>query len=211
VTDPAMAMAPDAALVDQRGGDVLEGCARCHGREGLGRGTGAFPKLAGQRSEYLVNALRAYAKGARHSGIMEPVAAVLSDQLIQNLARHYADSDPSLGRLNPPRNATVALNDQLLVEIARGEEIAKRGIPARRIPSCIECHGPKGSRTKPAYPSLAGESADYLVLQLNLFKDQKRGGSEYAHLMAKVAPRLKPEEMRAVAQYFESLPMETER
>src|SRR3546814_371868 len=32
---------------------VQQNCARCHGTAGLGRGTGAFPRLAGQHREYL--------------------------------------------------------------------------------------------------------------------------------------------------------------
>jgi cytochrome c553 len=189
------------ALFDQAGGvNVLDTCARCHGHDGQGRGTGAFPKLAGQRRDYFVNALGAYAQGKRHSGIMEPVAAALTEELIQNLANHYANMDTA-------RPETAARADHDAAEIARGREIAEQGIPGRRIPGCIECHGPKGRRTKAAFPSLAGQPADYLVLQLELFKENKRGGSAYAHLMEEVAPRLEPAEMRAVARYFESLPL----
>lgn len=50
-----------------------------------------------------------------------------------------------------------------------------------------------------------GQHTDYLVLQLELFKKGDRGGSPYAHLMRPVAARLKPEQMRDVAPYFESL------
>ena len=68
-----------------------------------------------------------------------------------------------------------------------------------------QCHGPRGHEVKAAYPSLAGQPADYLRLQLQLFKDDRRGGSAYAHLMQPVASRLTPEQMRDVALYFESL------
>jgi cytochrome c553 len=70
----------------------------------------------------------------------------------------------------------------------------------------MECHDPAGRRAKPAYPSLAGQPADYLQLQLELFKSGSRGGSEYAHLMEEIAPRLSDEQVRAVARYFASLP-----
>src|SRR5690606_1964233 len=52
---------------------VASTCGRCHGIDGNGRGTGAFPRLAGQRPNYLVAALEAYANGRRHSGIMRPI------------------------------------------------------------------------------------------------------------------------------------------
>ncbi|HYD85178.1 MAG TPA: c-type cytochrome, partial [Opitutus sp.] len=175
---------------------VIQSCVRCHGADGLGRDSAAFPKLAGQRREYLENALLAYADGRRHSGIMEPIAAALDPAAIRQLATYYA-------QLARPAPAASRLGDDVSVE--RGRLIARDGIPSRRIPACIECHGPNGRRTKDAYPSLAGQPADYLVLQLELFKEGRRGGSPYAHLMEEVAPRLEPDEMRDVARYFEAL------
>ena len=44
---------------------VSESCARCHGRDGTGRGLGVFPILAGQRPTYLFASLLAYARGPR--------------------------------------------------------------------------------------------------------------------------------------------------
>jgi cytochrome c553 len=174
---------------------VLSTCGRCHGVDGRGRELSAFPRLAGQRSAYLYAGLEAFARGKRHSGIMEPIAAALSREEMRRLALYY-------GSLRPPpplprREAVQA--------IARGRAIASRGIPSQRVPSCADCHGPGGSRRNPHYPVLAGQYADYLVLQLELFKKQQRGGSAYAHLMRPVAARLTREQMRDVAFYYESL------
>jgi cytochrome c553 len=174
-------------------------CIRCHGTEGLGRDSTVFPKLAGQRRAYLANAMQAYAAGSRHSGIMEPIAAGLSEEMIRELADYYARLRPPSPTKRPAMEATSLLE--------HGRTIANEGIPGSRVPACVECHGPRGRRMKEAYPSLAGQPAEYLVLQLELFKNGQRGGSSYAHLMEEVAPRLKPEEMRAVAKYFESLPI----
>lgn len=197
---PPMQTMPATLFATASGVNILQSCARCHGSDGLGRGSGAFPKLAGQRHAYFVNTMNAYARGHRHSGIMEPVAAALTDELVQNLATYFAQLDP----------APVAVSSETPSdEIAQGREIAEHGIPDRRVPACVECHGSKGKRTKAAYPSLAGQSAAYLLLQLQLFKEEKRGGTEYAHLMDEVAPKLKPDEMRAVARYFESLPIQS--
>ncbi len=172
----------------------IQSCVRCHGADGLGRGS-VFPKLAGQRLEYLENALEAYARGERHSGIMEPVAAALNPEAIQDLSRFFASLDVSEGTPSP----------QDIAAIARGKEIAQHGIPSQRVPSCIDCHGPSGHRVKAAYPALAGQPSGYLVLQLQLFNEDRRGGSSHAHLMRPVATRLTPEQMRDVAIYFESL------
>ncbi len=171
-------------------------CERCHGRGGLGRGAGAFPKLAGQRSAYLIAALQAYARKERHSGMMEPIAASLNSVTLQELALYY-------GNLRSRSSSSLQPEDALAV--ARGKFIAERGIPNQRVPACVDCHGPTTTRRNPLYPELAGQYADYLVLQLELFKHERRGGSAYAHLMRPVATRLTTEQMRAVALYYESL------
>lgn len=89
--------------------------------------------------------------------------------------------------------------------IANGKTIARQGIPARRVPACAQCHGPGAIRPNPLYPILAGQYADYLVLQLELFKQQRRGGTAYAPIMHEVADTLTADQMRAVAVYYESL------
>lgn len=174
---------------------ITESCGRCHGVDGLGRGTGAFPRLAGQRYPYLLNALRAYARGERHSGIMEPIATGLSPEQQRLLARYYAD----LPAFVPP-------DRPIFPSIERGRLIAQHGIPEQRVPSCVDCHGPGHTPRNPAYPVLAGQYARYLVLQLELFKEDRRGGSPYARLMDPVTHWLTPEQMRDVAAYYQALP-----
>jgi cytochrome c553/cytochrome c5 len=171
-------------------------CARCHGARGQGRGNAAFPKLAGQKREYLLNALAAYARSRRHSGIMQPIAAPLAAGEMRELAAYYANL---AGPAPEPAPAEAT-------RLERGRDIANRGIPRQGVPSCMDCHGPGSHRRNEAYPLLAGQFADYLLLQLELFKSQQRGGSAYAHIMYNVASRLQPDQMRDVAAYYASLP-----
>ena len=103
------------------------------------------------------------------------------------------------GLESPPAPAAVAAADDA------GARIAREGIPEQNVPSCSDCHGPGGEPRNPAYPRLAGQYEEYLVLQLELFAGGRRGGSRYAHIMQQVAPRLKPEQMREVARYYASL------
>jgi cytochrome c553 len=178
--------------------EVGETCGRCHGRDGLGRGEGVFPQLAGQSREYLEAAMIAYATGTRHSGIMESLAVGLSEDVLRDLADFYA----AMPRPAHPR-ATAEPPDPAAA--ARGERIARDGIPERKIPSCADCHGPVSPGEpprNPRYPVLDGMYAEYLELQLTLFAEGNRGGSDYAHLMREFAPRLEEGERRDVAAYY---------
>lgn len=175
--------------------DAVRGhCERCHGVDGIGRGAGAFPSLAGQRSVYLYEALRAFADRRRFSGIMGTIAANLDDQTMRDAAAYYESL--------PTRPAGQANSEN---SRARGESIAARGIPDRDIPSCAECHGPVATPKNPAYPVLAGQHAPYLALQLELFQQRRRGGLGYANLMHVFVGRLRAEEIRDVTIYYGSL------
>jgi cytochrome c553 len=200
---------------------VTESCGRCHGIDGRGRNLGAFPKLAGQKPEYLAASLDAYARGWRSSGIMEPIAAGLSPEETAELARYYAalgskarNRETSALEANPKPMSSTELGMNSLGSspqtpaspIERGRNIAMNGIPNQRVPACSDCHGPSEFPRNPNYPALAGQYADYLVLQLTLFKKQARGGTAYAHLMRPVGAGLSQEQMRDVALYYESLP-----
>lgn len=177
---------------------VARSCARCHGEDGIARGSGAFPHLAGQRVGYLRNSLAAYASGHRQSGTMGPVAAELSESEVEELARYYAALPPP----GPPAAKSAEADADA---IRRGAAIAMRGSLEDRLPSCNDCHAPDGRRINDSYPSLGGQPADFLVLQLELFKAKARGGTGFSHLMHPTADRLDDGQIRDLALYYESL------
>jgi cytochrome c553 len=177
---------------------VVVSCARCHGSDGGGRGAGAFPKLAGQRREYLLGALDAYARGQRYSGLMQPLSVGLPAEERTRIADYYA----ALQAIAPSTAEPGAVDP----EVERGRSIAHQGIPEQRVPICIRCHGPKSTPVNPNYPSLAGQYREYLLLQMKLFKQGQRGGGKYAHLMHEAARGLREDQMSDVAAYFASLP-----
>jgi cytochrome c553 len=185
---------------------VIESCARCHGLKGQGRG-GAFPALAGQSSVYLEAALEAYALGKRHSGIMSPIAAALTHSDMQQLARYYSTSIAPQPKQPPETSEATDRSEstERREAIDRGEAISSHGIPANRVPACVGCHGLSDSQKNPHYPALAGQHADYLVQQLDLFRTNSRGGSPYAHLMRPIASQLSQDQIRDVALHYASL------
>lgn len=172
---------------------VGQTCGHCHGVDGRGRERGAFPSLAGLSETYLATTMESYARGARHSGIMEPIARELRADERRELARYYA----GLPRTERTSNDAAA--------VARGAEIARRGVPAQRVPACVRCHGPAGGVRNPMYPALAGQRAEYVALQLEVFQRGQRGGSAYAGLMTNAVRGMTREQMGDVARYYASL------
>jgi cytochrome c553 len=63
---------------------------------------------------------------------------------------------------------------------------------------CAACHGPMGNSTNPENPSLAGQTARYLYLQLRDFKEGRRSDPK----MSPMAAGLSREDMLDLAEYF---------
>lgn len=172
-------------------GAIRENCARCHGKDGLGR-EGTAPKLAGQSSEFLATALIGFAGKLRPSGIMEPIAATLSAEEIASLAAYYSDLQ-SFGA--DPRDPA---DDRLY---ALGAELATRG--SEEIPSCLACHGEKLTPPrKPIFPRISGQPRRFLGVWLRLWRERSLGVTEYAHVMHEAAKWLSDEQIDALAVYF---------
>ena len=72
----------------------------------------------------------------------------------------------------------------------------------RLAESCAGCHGEKGASSIPAYPSLAGQSANYTYKQLRDYAAQNRTSD----IMAPIAQSLNKNDMADIAAWFDSLP-----
>ena len=63
---------------------------------------------------------------------------------------------------------------------------------------CAACHGGNGNSPSPANPSLAGQPAEYITLQLAHFK----AGIRVNPIMTAMAAPLSPDDMKALGAYF---------
>jgi len=168
------------------------GCALCHGEAGGAPVADPAPALQGQSEAYLLRALEEYAAGTRQSGMMEPVAAGLTSDDRERLARDFA-------AMPPPVGADTARRDPEAVE--RGAAIAAQGTARKNVPPCLACHS---GRRSPQFPRLEGLSAGYVAGQLRLFRDGIRGGTPYGAIMVPIAMRLTDRQIEDVAAYFAS-------
>jgi cytochrome c553 len=73
------------------------------------------------------------------------------------------------------------------------------GDPARGIPPCSACHGPAGSKL--GAPPLEGQQPDYVERQLAAFAQVMRQ-NDINRQMRTIATQLRPEEMRAIAEFY---------
>jgi cytochrome c553 len=120
----------------------------------------------------------------------------LSEEELAAVVEHYAGS--------PRRSAPLPVaNDEAALEI--GRRLAEQGAAQQGVPPCADCHGADGIHGKLRVPYLAGQYADYLALQLNLWREGVRGGDGDAAPMAAIARRLDERQIRAVALYFAQL------
>jgi cytochrome c553 len=64
-------------------------CQACHGPNGISVSP-AFPNLAGQNVDYIMEALKQYKDGRRANPIMKGQAANLSERDIEDLAAYFS-------------------------------------------------------------------------------------------------------------------------
>lgn len=176
-------------------GQLRIACSQCHGMDGLGDASGAFPRLDGQSAWYLYKSLQDYASGLRYSEVMTPVALQLNDRAMQDVAAYYASRTPDW---------QIASARADIGTLQRGGAISAVGIPRQGVAACQNCHGPDGRGMPPVYPVLAGQYAPYLETQLQRWRSGQRQGDPLG-VMRAVASQMSDEDIRAVSVYFENV------
>ena len=179
-------------------------CAACHGADGNST-LAIYPRLAGQRADYLYRQLLAFKDGSRPSTVMTAIATPLPDADLRDAAVFFArqarGSDP------PGPQALMA----------QGSALFRFGSADRSVPACAACHAPgaSGMGRMPmrgmmgmmgmmgqTAPILYGQHVAYVVSQLQAFAD----GSRPATVMNGIAASLTAQQRQAVADYVAAHP-----
>lgn len=104
------------------------------------------------------------------------------------------------GALPSPSLAALAL--ALLAAPAASAQDAARGAALAEERNCGACHGARGVSAVPLMPSLAGQQADFLTLQMILFRE----GLRQVPAMAEPARGLSDGQILDLSAWFASLP-----
>jgi cytochrome c553 len=192
----AVLLQPAWAQDAKRGETQAAMCIGCHGIPGY---RASFPevynvpKISGQNAGYIVAALTAYSKGERKHPSMRGIAGSLTEQDMKDLAAFYSQHG---GAPTPAPDTVPAPSAEVAKLLEKG--------------ACISCHGANFSKAiSDAYPKLAGQPADYLLVALRSYQQAKHStwGRDNA-IMANQVKEFKTSELKAIAKYLASLPGE---
>jgi cytochrome c553 len=167
-------------------------CTACHGMDGNSANP-EWPHLAAQHANYVVRQLKHFKAGERSNPLMTPMAMILSDQDMEDLAAYFSSqTQRPTGETEPSK-------------LKLGERVYRSGNLASGVPACAGCHGPAGAGNPgAAYPRIGGQHATYAATQLRAYKSGTRA-TDPNTMMRSVATRLSEEEIDAVASYLQGL------
>jgi cytochrome c553 len=168
-------------------------CAACHGMDGNSIANPEWPNLAGQHASYIMKQARHFRAGERQNVLMSPMAMILQDQDIEDLAAYFSSQT-----LRPTGETDPA-------KLKLGERLYRAGDIQRKVPACSGCHGPTGAGNPAAiYPRIGGQHAVYVAIQLRNYKTGART-TDPNMMMRNVATLLSEEEIDAVASYIQGM------
>jgi cytochrome c oxidase subunit 2 len=182
---------------DPAKGEILFAvCQACHGPDGQGNQQLGAPRIAGQKSWYLLRQLRHFRAGAR--GVdprdtfglqMRAMSITLADdQAVEDVVAYVATFDAK------PTPETIT------GDLENGKE---------KFALCAACHGSRGEGMEPYNtPRLEGQHDWYMNRQLQNFRADIRGRHDidiYGRQMAAMARILSDEDITDVIAYINSL------
>ena len=183
---------------DSESGDPWDRCGECHGLEGAGNQI-KFPRLAGQKPEYIVKQLHDFRKGLRTNdgGQMQKTATEVREEDYPRIAAWFAGQTPPW----PKPTLDAPLDD------ARARQLSFIGTPD--VGACLSCH----SATAPGLhdeaiigPRIAGQHDYYIAKQLREYRAGLRKGSDPGQVMTRIARKLSDADIVELAVFLSQNP-----
>jgi cytochrome c553 len=167
----------------------ITACISCHGAAGAST-ISTNPKLGGQHDAYIHKQLTNFQGADRNNPIMSPLAKLLTDDEMKNIAAYL--------NAQPAKPGAAKDKDTL----ALGKKIYRGGIAEKSVPACAGCHSPNGAGIPAQFPRIGGQHQDYTVTELTNFRT---GARKNGPMMTTIATRMSDDEIKAVADYIAGL------
>ena len=190
----AVGAAPPADTFAQR----MLACTGCHDNEGRRGRDAYYPRIAGKPAGYLYNQLVNFRDGRRFYSLMTYMVDLQADAYLRDMAEYFSSQKASYPA------PEVAKVDPAVLD--RGRALVQDGDKGRKLPACAQCHGGGLLGVQPAVPALLGLPRDYLVSQINAWRNGTRRALP-PDCMADVANGLTVEEIAAVATWLAAQPV----
>lgn len=174
-----------AGTMDDTEEAPYERCGYCHSIDGNSV-VDHFPKIAELPRTYIVKQIYDFRSGARGNdrGYMQSVVELLSPEDIDVVADYFS---------RQKRSVTKGGEDHTV-----GRRLYSDGRPGSSLAPCTYCH----SAERGAFaPSLAGQNKDYLIKQLEDYRDGRRANDDNG-VMRDVAQSLTAQDIAALAAYL---------
>jgi len=184
-----------ADLIVTTGMQPWETCASCHSLDGISA-MARFPKLAGQRVDYITKQVRDFRDGRRQNdgGQMAAIAGDIDDENLAKSAAYFA------GLPAPPPDASQPTDSE---DWRRGATLYRDGDGTAGIAGCSSCH--EADRQRPDAPLLRAQHAAYLEKQLHDWRSGARH-NDGSQTMPAIAAKLTDRDIAALAAFLASQP-----
>jgi len=186
-----MNMQAKTDTIDTIGQEPYEQCGYCHEYDGNSL-MPLYPKLAAQQSEYIKKQLKDFRSGKR-KGQMQATAELLTNKDIDVVANYFSKQQISNTKKRTLSNGKYAQAEQLFLY---GDE-------KRDLIACRSCHG-HSAQGNGLTPRLASQHKNYLIKQLNLFKNGKRDNDRSDQMQA-ISQKLTELEIAVLSAYLAEL------
>ncbi len=131
-------LTPSAWAADIEAGKLrASACFACHGPEGLSLNP-KYPNLAGQSAEYLIKQLNAFRSGDRKDTVMTPMASLMSDTDVENVAAFFASKGISSQQpisAGGEREEITAVAEKIMAAVEAMYQGAASGVPTPGTPA----------------------------------------------------------------------------